>query len=35
VQNRELTEEKLEQNEDLADLRAETSLVKQEMSNQG
>ena len=35
MQNRELTEEKLEQNEDLAHLRAETSLVKQEMSNQG
>ena len=34
VQNRELTEDKLEQNEDLAELRAETSLVKQEMSNQ-
>ena len=34
MQNRELTEEKLEQNEDLAHLRAETSLVKQEMSNQ-
>ena len=33
VQNRELTEDKLEQNEDLAHLRAETSLVKQEMSN--
>ena len=26
-------DEKLEQNEDLAELRAETSLVKQEMSN--
>jgi hypothetical protein len=34
VQNRELQEEKMEQNEDLANLRAETSLVKQEMSNQ-
>ena len=34
VQNRELTEDKLEQNEELANLRAETSLVKQEMSNQ-
>ncbi len=33
VQNRDLTEDKLEQNEDLAHLRAETSLVKQEMSN--
>ena len=26
-------DEKLEQNEDLAELRAETSLTKQEMSN--
>ena len=26
-------DEKLEQNEDLAELRAETSLVKQEMAN--
>ena len=34
MQNRELTEEKLEQNEDLAHLRAETSLAKQQMSNQ-
>jgi len=34
VQNRELTEDKLEQNEELANLRAETSLVKQEMSNE-
>ena len=34
VQNKELTEYKLEQNEDLANLRAETSLVKQEMANQ-
>jgi len=34
VQSRELTEDKLEQNEELANLRAETSLVKQEMSNQ-
>ena len=33
VQNGDLTEDKLEQNEDLAHLRAETSLVKQEMSN--
>jgi hypothetical protein len=33
VQNRDLTEDKLEQNEDLAHLRAETSLVKQEMAN--
>jgi len=34
MQNRELTEEKMEQNEDLAELRAETSLVKQEMANE-
>ena len=34
VQNRELTEEKLDQNEELAKLRAKTSLVKQEMSNE-
>jgi len=34
VQNRDLTEDKLEQNEDLAHLRAKTSLVKQEMSNE-
>ena len=34
VQNRELTEEKLDQNEDLAKMRAKTSLVKQEMSNE-
>ena len=33
MQARDLTEQKLEQNEDLAELRAETSLVKQEMSN--
>ena len=34
MQARDLTEQKLEQNEDLAELRAETSLVKQQMSNQ-
>jgi len=34
VQNKELTEEKLDQNEDLAKMRAKTSLVKQEMSNE-
>ena len=34
LQARDLTEQKLEQNEDLAELRADTSLVKQEMSNQ-
>ena len=33
MQARDLTEQKLEQNEDLAELRAETSLVKQEMAN--
>ena len=33
VQNRDLQEQKMEQNEDLANLRAETSLVKQEMAN--
>jgi len=34
LQARDLTEQKLEQNEDLAELRADTSLVKQEMSNE-
>ena len=34
LQARDLTEQKLEQNEELAELRADTSLVKQEMSNQ-
>ena len=34
LQARDLTEQKLEQNEDLAEMRAETSLVKQQMSNQ-
>ena len=33
VQNRDLQEQKMAQNEDLASLRAETSLVKQEMAN--
>ena len=33
LQARDLTEQKLEQNEDLAELRADTSLTKQEMSN--
>ena len=33
MQARDLTEQKLEQNEDLAELRAETSLVNQEMAN--
>ena len=33
MQAREIAEDKLEQNEDLAELRAETSLTKQMMSN--
>ena len=33
VQNREITEDKLEQNEELAELRADTSLTKQRMAN--
>jgi len=33
VQDRDLTEDKLEQNEELAELRADTSLTKQAMSN--
>ena len=33
LQARDLTEQKLEQNEDLAEMRAETSLIKQEMAN--
>jgi hypothetical protein len=33
VQAKDLTEDKLEQNEDLANLRAETSIEKQMMSN--
>ena len=33
MQSREIAEDKLEQNEDLAELRAETSLTKQMMSN--
>ena len=33
VQAREINDEKLEQNEDLANLRADTSLTKQQMSN--
>jgi len=33
VQQRDLTEDKLEQNEELAELRADTSLTKQAMSN--
>ena len=33
VQSREIAEDKMDQNEDLAELRAETSIVKQQMSN--
>ena len=33
VQNRDITDDKLEQNEDLAHLRADTSLTKQHMSD--
>ena len=33
VQNKEIAEDKMDQNEDLAELRAETSIVKQQMSN--
>ena len=33
VQNREITDDKLEQNEELAELRADTSLTKQHMSD--
>ena len=33
MQARDLTEQKLEQNEDLAEMRAETSLIKQDMSD--
>ena len=33
MMNQGIQEDKLEQNEDLAELRAETSLVKQQMSN--
>ena len=34
VQNREITDDKLEQNEELAELRADTSIEKQEMANE-
>ena len=34
VQNRDITDDKLDQNEELAELRADTSLEKQEMANQ-
>jgi len=33
MMNQGIQEDKLEQNEDLAELRAETSLTKQQMSN--
>ena len=33
MQNREITDDKLEQNEELALLRAKTSIEKQKMSN--
>ena len=33
VQSREIAEDKMDQNEDLAELRAETSIVNQQMSN--
>ena len=34
VQNRDITDDKLDQNEELSELRADTSLEKQEMANQ-
>ena len=34
VQNREITDDKLEQNEELANLRADTAIEKQEMANE-
>jgi len=34
VQNRDITDDKLDQNEELAELRADTSLEKQEMANE-
>ena len=34
VQNKDISDEKLDQNEDLAILRADTSLVKQQMGDQ-
>ncbi len=33
VQNRDIVDDKLEQNEELAELRADTSLEKQRMAN--
>jgi hypothetical protein len=33
MMNQNIQEEKLEQNEELAELRADTSLVKQQMAN--
>ena len=34
IKNRDITEDKLEQNEELAELRADTSIEKQEMANE-
>ena len=34
MMNQNIQEEKMDQNEDLAELRAETSLEKQEMANE-
>ena len=34
IQNKDITDDKLDQNEELAELRADTSLEKQEMANQ-
>jgi len=34
VQNRDITDDKLEQDEELAELRADTSIEKQEMANE-
>ncbi len=33
MQAKEITDDKLEQNEDLAELRSQTSIVKTQMSN--
>ena len=34
VQNRDITDDKLKQDEELAELRADTSIEKQEMANE-
>jgi hypothetical protein len=34
IQNKDITDDKLDQNEELAELRADTSIEKQEMANQ-